>query len=74
MLSPLVRPTFPNEEQPTERGRCCIVSIETERGAAGNTAGVSSVGGTKFKVLSFFVGTTTAGTGRLHMQSIIMDL
>ena len=30
--------------------------------------------GTAFKVLSFFVGTNTAGTGRLHMQSIIMDL
>lgn len=38
----------------------------------GNAAQASD--GTAFKVLSFFVGAAAAGSGRLHQQSIIMDL
>ena len=45
-----------------------------KRGGGGASSTSEVGGGTAFKVLSFFVGTTTAGTGRLHQQSIIMDL
>jgi len=68
---------------------CCIVAIETlpaKPRALSKIPGryrgdqekdrLSSpeTVGTAFKVLSFFVGTSAAGTGRLHQQSIIMDL
>ena len=59
---------------------CCIVSIRTlppsaEAQAAARAAAPASsaaASAASFKILSFFVGKGTAGTGRLHQQSIVM--
>jgi hypothetical protein len=51
---------------PKRRGHSAAAIAAEERGAAGDAR-------IKFKVLSFFVGSTAAGKGRLHQQSIVLS-
>ena len=65
--------TLPASARPSS-GTSAAAARRKKRGGSGSGGVGSESGGSAFKVLSFFVGTTTAGTGRLHQQSIIMDL